>query len=419
MKIEIEKLIYGGYGLSRTAEKVVFVKGGVPGDKLEVQITENGKSFDVAEIIEVTEPSFQRTEPVCKYFGRCGGCQWQHIEYSTQLEEKTQILRESLMKITGLDYINIEPITASEDKYNYRNRVTLHLETVNKKHLIGFKEEKSHELVHIDSCDIADNKISKIINTLSKIVSSYEGAKLPFDTAHITSLGDAPALSLSPHKDAPKNEIDKLLFKLKERMQGADISIADKDEKTFRFEAGGLKFISSPSLFTQCNTKINNELLHTIYEWADLQKGYNVLDLYCGYGNLTLNIARRVKQVLAVDSNKKAIAYAIKNAKLNSIRNCWFEDWDVYKYLQRHKPVNKVDLVIIDPPRTGAKQIIKPLLEISPAKIIYVSCNPTTLARDIKQLLGGGYVLSKVKAFDMFPQTYHLESLVLLEKELE
>ena len=134
---------------------------------------------------------------------------------------------------------------------------------------------------------------------------------------------------------------------------------------------------------------------------------------------MTLNIARRVKHVLAVDSNKKAIAYAIKNAKLNSIRNCWFEDWDVYKYLQRHKPVNKVDLVIIDPPRTGAKQIIKPLLEISPAKIIYVSCNPTTLARDIKQLLGGGYVLSKVKAFDMFPQTYHLESLVLLEKELE
>ncbi|MCH6575370.1 MAG: class I SAM-dependent RNA methyltransferase, partial [Bacteroidetes bacterium] len=126
---------------------------------------------------------------------------------------------------------------------------------------------------------------------------------------------------------------------------------------------------------------------------------------------------RKVKQVLSIDNNKKAIKFAIKNAKLNSIRNCIFEDWDVNKYLQRHKPKENQDLVILDPPRTGAKEIIKSIINIKPKKILYVSCNPTTLARDLKELITAGYKLKKIQPFDMFPQTYHIESLSLLVKE--
>jgi len=416
MKLKIEKLIYGGYGLARTDEKVVFVKAGVPGDEVDVEIAEEKKSFDIAYINNILEPSKHRVDPQCEYFGKCGGCQWQNIDYQYQLKAKEQILKESIQKIAGINDFEIKPIVPSQNKYSYRNRVTLHIDTVNGKHILGFKEEKSHKLVSIEQCTISSDNISNLVQKISKLITGYDAKEFPFEKIFISDIGKIPALSLSPKKNSSESEVNSLFYKLKERIQGIDISIDNKEEKNFEFKVLGLKFISSPSVFAQGNSIINEQLIKTLIKWADLKKNENVMDLYCGYGNFSLNIARKVKQVLSIDNNKKAIKFAIKNAKLNSIRNCIFEDWDVKKYLQRHKPKEDQDLVILDPPRTGAKEIIKSIININPKKILYVSCNPTTLARDLKELINSGYKLNKVQPFDMFPQTFHIESLSFLEK---
>lgn len=419
MNLKIEKLIYGGYGLARTGDKVVFIKGGVPGDVVEVDITEEKKSYDIAEIKNVIEPSENRVDNKCEYFGNCGGCQWQNIDYEYQLKAKEQILRESVQRIAGIKDFQVESIVPSPKKYCYRSRVTLHIDTINCKHVLGFKEDKSHKLLPIEKCPISSESISKLIQKISKLLNSYDEKRLPIDRIIVSDMGKIPALCLITKKNVSESDIDKLYYKIKERIQGVDISIDDKEEKSFEFEVLGLKLISSPSIFAQANPIINEQLIETLIKWADLNRNGNVMDLYCGFGNFSIQIARKVKQVLSVDNNKKAIKFAIKNAKLNSIRNCIFEDWDVKKYLQRHKPKENQDLVILDPPRTGSKEIIKSIIDINPKKILYVSCNPTTLARDIKELIKGGYNLKKIQPFDMFPQTFHIESITLLEKGLE
>ncbi len=416
MKLKIEKLIYSGYGLARTQDKVVFVNGGVPGDEIEAKITEEKKSYNYAEITEIAKPSKYRVEPDCEYFGKCGGCQWQHVDYGYQLKSKEAILKESLEKIAGITDLQIEPIVASPNKYNYRARATIHAGTVKGKHIIGFKEEKSHELVPIDHCEICSPVISQLIKKISKFLAKYQSKSLPIDMMYILDSADIPALSLSPKKNSSEDEVIKLYYYLKERIQGVDISVDNIDENTANLEVSRLEYITSASVFSQANPQINELLIKTLIDWADLNKDHNVLDLYCGYGNFSLPLAKKAKFVLSIDNNKKAIKYAIKNAKKNHIRNCHFEDWNVNKYLKRHKPTEKQELVVLDPPRNGAKEIIKSIIDISPNKILYVSCNPTTLARDLKELTGAGYKLKKVQPFDMFPQSFHVESLSLLQK---
>jgi 23S rRNA (uracil1939-C5)-methyltransferase len=418
MKLKIEKLIYGGYGLARTGDKVVFVKGGVLGDEVDAEVTEEKKSFDIARIANILKPSKHRVDPRCEYFGKCGGCQWQNIDYQYQLKAKEEILRESLQRIAGIKDFEIEPIVASPNKYNYRNRVTLHLESINGKHSIGFKEEKSHELVPIEKCPISSENISKLIHRISKLLSGYDKKILPFEKVFISDIAEVTALSFTPKKNISESEVNKVFYKLKEHIQGVDISIDNREEMSFEFEVSGLKYISSPSVFAQANSEINEKLIKTLIKWADLKKTDNVMDLYCGYGNFSLHIARRVKKVLGVDNDRKAIRFASKNARLNSIKNCSFEGWNVKKYLERHKPKENQDLVILDPPRAGAKEILKSIINLNPKKILYVSCNPTTLARDLKELIKCGYNLKKIQPFDMFAQTFHIESISLLNKEL-
>lgn len=415
MKLTIEKLIYGGYGLARTDEKVVFVKDGVPGDQLEVKITEEKKSFVVAEINKIIKPSKYRVVPECEYFGKCGGCQWQHIDYEYQLRSKEEILRESLERIAGIKEVSVEPIVPSDNKYNYRNRVTLHQDTIKGKQILGFKEEKSHILVPIENCPISSNALNKVINRISNLLIGYKAHTSPFEKIYISNRDKIPGLSITPKKNIPESEVKKLFYKLKEHLQGVDISFDNKEEKSFEFKVLGLKFISSPSVFAQANSDVNEKLIKTLIKWSDLKKYENVLDLYCGYGNLSLPMAKKAKKVVGIDSNRKAIRFAKQNAKINSIKNCSFESQDVKQYLENLKSNERFDSVVLDPPRTGVKEIIKSIIGLKPSKILYVSCNPTTLARDLKELIKAGYNLKKIQPFDMFPQTFHIESVSLLE----
>ena len=417
MQVEIEKLTFGGAGMARVNGKVVFVKGGLPGDVLKVKITKDKGSYAEAIIEEVLRTSPERTQAPCPVFGECGGCQLQHLKYPSQLIAKENILRETLERIGGLRGIEIEPIIPSLEEYRYRNRVTLSIWFQKGRYRLGFYEEGSHKRVPIEGCPIASSIINEAISRLDKFLSSIDNPRFPLVRIHIASDGTSAHISLVPSSEKDPKRLNGLRDHIKKSLEAGSVSVAGYNEEEFEFNQSGLKFYSSPSVFIQSNREINERLVETLVEWSDLKGHERALDLYCGVGNFLLHLAKRAKEVVGVDVSAKAIKLAKKGAEANSITNVNFDCSPSELYAEESLiRGDKFDLVILDPPREGAKGILKALGLLSPRKIIYVSCDPPTLARDLKTLTEIGYKLIKIRPYDMFPQTYHIESLALLSR---
>jgi len=234
---------------------------------------------------------------------------------------------------------------------------------------------------------------------------------------HIASDGKTPHISLVPSSEKDPKRLNGLRDHIKKSLETGSVSVAGYNEEEFEFNQCGLKFYSTPSVFIQSNREINERLVETLVEWSDLKGHERVLDLYCGVGNFSLHLAKGAKEVVGVDVRAKAVKLAKKGAEANSITNVIFDCSPSELYVEESlKRDDKFDLVILDPPREGAKGILKALGLLSPKKIIYGSCDPPTLARDLKTLNEIGYRVLKIRPFDMFPQTYHIESLALLSR---
>ncbi|MBI2486403.1 MAG: 23S rRNA (uracil(1939)-C(5))-methyltransferase RlmD [Deltaproteobacteria bacterium] len=417
MEIQIEKLAFGGAGIGRTAGKVVFVRGGLPGDVVKVRITKEKGSYAEAEIEEIVSSSPERTKPPCPVFGKCGGCQWQHLTYFAQLKAKEGILRETLERIGGLKYIEIDPIVPSPKEYGYRDRVTLSIRFEKGSYLIGYHEERSRRQIEIEGCPIASKPIDETIFRLSKSLSSMSTARYLLEKVHITSDEKIAYITLVPGWEEDPKRLNSFRNQLKKSLETEIVCIAGDDEREYEFTILGLKFYSIPSLFIQANREIHERLVETLLEWSDLKGDERVLDLYSGIGNFSLHLAKRCEEVVGVDVSAKAVNHAKKSAEANSITNVAFDASPSELFIgESVKRGDRFDLIVLDPPREGAKDILKELAELSPKRIIYVSCDPPTLARDLKTLREMGYRTLKIRPFDMFPQTYHIESIALLMK---
>ncbi len=420
MQIQIEKLAFGGAGIGRTEGKVVFVRGGLPGDVLKVRITKEKGRYAEAEIEDMVTPSLERTEPLCPVFGKCGGCQWQHLDYFAQLKAKEGILRETLERIGGLKGIEIEPIAPSPKQYGYRNRVTLSVWFQKGVYNVGYYEERSRRQIEIEGCPVASKPINEAIFRLSKFlssISSMNAPRYPVEKIHIGSDEKIAYITLVPGWDEDPKRLNSLRDQLKKSLETEIVYVAGDDEREFEFTLLGLKFYSIPSLFIQTNWEISKLLVETLLEWSDLRGHERVLDLYSGIGNFSLNLAKRCEEVVGVDVSAKAVNLAKKSAEANSISNAAFDASPSELFIEESvKRGDGFDLVVLDPPRQGAKEILRGLSELSPKRIIYVSCDPPTLARDLKTLKDLGYGTLKICPFDMFPQTYHIESIALLLK---
>ena len=418
MLVEIEKLVYGGTGFARVDGKATFVRGGVPGDLLEVSVVSDKRTFAEAKIERIVRPSPERTLPKCPVFGTCGACQWQHINYAFQLSAKEQVLRETLLRIGGFREVNIEPIVPSPYEYGYRQRVTLSAWLEDRRFKLGYHEEGTFSTVSINGCPIASEEINSEIKNLNEFFLRDEYDSLPFNRINIVSDGRRAYVTFSlianglegyvdspPTKDPEPEEVWKRL------------GFEDDGEHVFQFESLGLRFKSVPSLFMQTNRRINERLVSTVLDWAALKGHEEVLDLFCGIGNFSLNLAKSARTVLGVDISRAAVSLARINSEANVIENVRFVRSSVPFFLRKSLDQRaKFDLIILDPPREGARDILEDLLKLSPKRMIYVSCNPTTLARDVKILIERDYELVKIRPFDMFPQTFHIESIVLLSK---
>lgn len=397
MQIRIERLSYGGRGVGKHNGKTVFVGNTVPGDVVEVRVTKDKKSYSEAEIEKITEPSPYRVRPVCEYFEKCGGCQWQNVDYQTQLHQKENILGDSIKRIGGFTDVDIEGIEPSDKQYGYRNRVVLNLWQQEGKIKVGYNEEKSSQKVSIAHCPVADENINRAIERINNLFENYE----------LMNTGPGKITMAGGVKDSvvavDTGKISLLLNNL--------IEISEKGEIKFRMLE--TDFVSSAGVFNQANYYINEKISEYILSFTRSACPQKVLDLYCGFGNFSIPLAKYSKQVLAVDSDKKAVNFARRNAEHNKTLNLMFKNDRVEKFLKTLS-ANEFDFVLLDPPRTGAREATKIITMLKPAFIVYVSCNPSTLARDLKVLSSGGYRVESVKPFDMFPQTYHIESVAIL-----
>lgn len=391
--IEILRLDHQGRGIGKINNKIIFIPNTLPGEIVEYKIIKEKKNYIEGQAIKIIKESNKRIKPICPYFNICGGCQLMHIKYEDQLKYKQEKIEDIIHKYTDKS-LKINQIIGSNNIYNYRNKVTLHANNI-----IGYYKENSNEIININNCLIADNKINNIIKKLKNI-------KLNKDEIVIKSNNKNTLIYYKNKNNNLNNiEVDNIILN-KQIIKGNGYNIETLNN---------LKFIISPTSFFQVNTEQAIKLYDKIKEIANIHKNNYILDLYCGTGTIGLYLSNMCKEVLGVEINKEAIKDANKNKELNNIKNTQFIVGDAKEVI---KKINyKPNIIIIDPPRSGLfKGMIDDLIKFNAQKIIYVSCEPITLARDLNELKKY-YKIKEIQPIDMFPNTYHVENIVLLEEE--
>jgi 23S rRNA (uracil1939-C5)-methyltransferase len=422
VRVSVEAVAFKGYGVARVDGKVVFVPYALTGDEGWIEITEEKKRYSTARLLEIIKPSPGRVTPPCPYFGRCGGCQWQHIDDSIQVELKKEILGEILKRIGGLKEIPPVGVVPSPKPYEYRIRVQLK----GKGKSMGYYQERSHQIVNIDHCPISYPLVNQIIQKLRDELDVLP--RLDEIEINVSPEEERGVLLFHPHSyDQGAEYFMKELFRSQPILRG--IAIIRKDghhligDPTLNFtiplsqerEKKDLKLRISPGSFSQVNPEQNQRLIQTVLQFSEVNQEDKVFDLYAGVGNLTLPMAMETREVLGIEENRMAFDDAQFNAERNRIRNCHFVQGrveDVFLDWKKGAP----DLIVLDPPRTGCKTILDQLVRLKPKKIIYVSCEPTTFARDLRLFSERGYSLQRLGLIDMCPQTYHMEVVGLLQQ---
>ncbi|MBK5275448.1 MAG: class I SAM-dependent RNA methyltransferase [Desulfuromonadales bacterium] len=430
----IDSLAFGGNGVCRINGKVCFVPFSCPGDELRIAITAEKRSYQLARIVEVLVPSPSRVTPPCPVFGSCGGCSWQHIDYAQQLLAKRQILADTLWRGARVDGDLVRPVLPSPSQYGYRSRVQFKLHTAADKLRIGFFRNNSHTVEDVgQGCAIALPVINQALSSLRAVLALFpEKSVIPEISINCAENGAVAVISYNGRDSAAaaaffrEQRADLLplsgLFLDTGRKTGLQNLYGD-EQLTYtlpavKSEGQPCRLSYRPDGFSQVNQDQNRAMLEVVRRLAAFQGRESVLDLYCGNGNFSLPIARDVADVLGIEEYAGSIAAANANKLMNNIRNAEFICSDAVAGVKRLAAEGRrFDSIIIDPPRAGAAGLVQELYRLNPDRIIYVSCDPSTLARDCGLLADSGYLVRECVPLDMFPQTYHLESVTLLRKK--
>ncbi|MCZ6451452.1 MAG: 23S rRNA (uracil(1939)-C(5))-methyltransferase RlmD, partial [Deltaproteobacteria bacterium] len=390
LKLKIDSLTYGPYGIGRDNRRVILVPLTVPGDEAGVRIVAEKRNYAIGELSHLLKPSPLRQAPPCPYFERCGGCPWQQIEYEGQLAAKEKIVVDALHRIGRLDGFQILPILRSPQEYGYRRRIRL--QSDGRKRL-GFYRALSHELIEIDSCLIADPQVDRHLSVAREWIKGLR-TKLRF-VEIIMSDGEQQTVLVGRSEERFFQEDDALCAPFvsgQKEIKGVIISgpgwhrswgrtkIHIQSQDDLIMEVDG-------NIFTQVNREGNNLLVGEILQWGEFDHQDRVLELYSGTGNLSLPAARRAGEIVAVDGNPQSIRNGKENGRLNRIENIRWLCSDVPKAVRRlAADQEQFSKIILNPPRSGAKGLEHELASLNADKILYVSCNPPTLARDLSAL---------------------------------
>jgi len=467
INLEIKKLAFGGQGLgilenvvslkqedasyvARNSSRAqdngfrVFVDGVVPGDKIEAQLKKIKKNYAEADVVKILEPSPSRITPKCKHFGKCGGCKWQMLTYEDQLKFKEDQVREAMAHTGGLTNVDklVRPIIGCQDPWFYRNKMEFSFGNESKEDTglrLGLHPAGKHiDIFDVEECFLQSEKSSEILARVRAFANknnlrfynsaTNEGLLASLfirdgkNTGEIMiNLVTCEELTLQKEfcdlfSDMP--EVVSIYWTKIKRKQGMKTQVSEvllKGKPVIREELMGLKFKISPQSFFQTNTRQAEILYSEVIKAAALTGEEIVFDLYCGTGTIGLCCAHKSKKIYGLEINESAIANAKQNAILNGIENSWFKAGDVDKSLMEIPDVP--DVVIVDPPRAGlGENVVYKIVNIAPRKIIYVSCDPVNLARDLKLFTEKNYQVKSIQPVDMFPHTYHIENVVEISK---
>ncbi|MBI1922442.1 MAG: class I SAM-dependent RNA methyltransferase [Geobacter sp.] len=431
--VNIEKMAFGGSGFGRVDGKACFVPFTAPDDEVRIRTIRDKHSYMEGEIVEIVTPSPVRVTPPCPVFGRCGGCDWQHLSYERQLAAKHEIFAETLYRIARVGAEQILPIVPSPQQYGYRSRIQLKLRHVSGELHVGFYRSGSHFVVDLPGrCAVAHPGINALLDGVATLIRNFpEPDKVPqvdvsVDEGGKTALvvhyiGGNPEGAAGYLEKAPV-PTDGVLLQCGRKENLRHIKGIDSLSYSIgSFDSAGITEISlsySAGSFSQVNLAQNKALVGTVREWCGLAGVERVLELFCGNGNFTFALAPMAREVVAAEDYAPSIADARRNARQLNVTNVRFEVADSATFVETLAARNeRFDLVLLDPPRSGAREVVSFLPQLAPARILYVSCDPPTMARDLTTLTKGGYCVVRSQPFDMFPQTYHIESVTLLERK--
>lgn len=442
-EVRIIGMTQDGCGIGFIDGIKVFVMGAVLGEKVQVQITKICEEYAAARMTSMVTAGVQRVEPFCSHFGECGGCAFQNIAYEDQLKIKTEMVREALARVAELDDHKVEKTIGMELPHRYRNKALYPIGETAFTTAIGFYRTRSNQVVDIVECGIQQeisNKVKEVVKNYIKshglpvyhkehgqglvrhlvtrtsrktgevmVVLVINGDTLPaaeqFVTALVQAVPRVKSIYININKDAGNN------------VMGFE-NLLIYGQPTITDIIGKFLFDISPLSFFQVNPTQTEVLYDKVVEYAGLTGDETVLDLYCGIGTISLYLAEKARRVIGVEAVEEAIEDAVRNAKRNGVENVEFVSGRVEQRMEQVSvQVGKVDVIVIDPPRKGCKvAVLNALSRLKPDRIVYVSCNPTTLARDVKLLMEKGFSLEAVQPIDMFPHTAHTEVCCLMER---
>ncbi len=401
--LELEDMAHGGDAVGRHQGKVVFVPFGIPGESVRVAITRDKTRFAHARLLEVLSPSPQRVTPPCPYFGTCGGCQWQHMAYETQLEYKRSIVQAQLQRIAGVSDTAVRPTAGMPDPWHYRNHMQF---TVGGDGRLGFLAPNSHSVVPIEKCLLMHPLLEEMYEALDIDMSGL--ARLTLRAGIRT--GDQMLIFEMGAQQLPELEVEMPVSCIALLPDGTAITLIGNGHIEERL-AGRLFRISASSFF-QINSHQTEELVRVVSSFLRPGPEDVLVDAYCGVGTFGVTLAAQVAQVIGIESHAASVADARFNAADHP--NMTFVEGPAETALPTLQGLAS-PLVVLDPPRMGlASEALSAVVSLSPSRVVYVSCDPATLARDVGKFAASGYDLHAVQPIDMFPQTYHIECVALL-----
>ncbi|WP_263078796.1 23S rRNA (uracil(1939)-C(5))-methyltransferase RlmD [Endozoicomonas sp. Mp262] len=422
-EVQITGLSHDGRGLARYQGKTIFVEGALEQETVTIQPIKAHRKFMDARVRQVLAESTERCQVDCPHFGQCGGCSLQYWSHEGQLKGKQRIVLDQLNRFGGIAPVDItEPLVS--EPYGYRHRCRLAIRWQKGQLQLGFRASQSQSICDINVCPVLAEPLQALPELLRNTLPTLKG-KRSISHAELFLADNGRAILLrhiKPLSDHDRNILSVCaerhqlhLFLQDNDRQIHCLYAADGDDKLYySLPESGLKMAFQPSDFTQVNGQINRKMVAQAIEWLDIDEKDQILDLYCGLGNFSLAMAKKAGTVVGVEGGAGAVARARENAGINQLTHCEFFVVDLSGEITHQEWANRqYDAVVLDPPRVGAQEVIEQLGSQLPGKVLYISCNPATLARDAGLLKAAGFQLQRFGVMDMFPQTAHIESMAL------
>lgn len=444
LELEITGFTHEGNGVGKVEGYTLFVPEALPGERIKARVVKTGKQFGYAKVLTILQPSQHREQPACPIYHQCGGCSLQHMSYEEQLHQKTILVQDNLRRLGKIEHATVHPTIGMKDPWRYRNKAQVPIGEQEGGLIGGFYAARSHQIINMEACLIQHEKNDEIVEQVKKIASSLGIRAYQEETGkgllrHVVvkigfKTGELMVVLVVNGRDIPeKEELVNRLIKKVDGLKSIVININRKRTNVIFGEEtkviwgepyiydyiGNIKFAISARSFFQVNPVQTEVLYNKALEFAGLSGSETVIDAYCGIGTISLFLAQKARKVYGVEIVPEAIDDAKRNARLNAMENVEFAVGEAEKIIPWwYAQGIRADVVVVDPPRKGCdQQLLDTLIKMKPERIVYVSCNPSTLARDLRILEDGGYMTKDVQPVDMFPHTSHVENVALLVKQ--